>query len=156
MKASSLSLAAVLAVATFNSASAGFVRGSFRTGFVPHASFARVHVNPSPAFRFGPIGTNGFRHVRRGFGAFFPGYLSYPSAPLPGGDASSADYSATAVSAPSYNTTIMISGPRYAYAPAFATDGGPKIIIIGAPSRSAHSRKMPIVVYGTPPVGPSY
>jgi hypothetical protein len=156
MKASSLSFAAVIAVATFNSASAGFVRGSFRPAFVPHAPFARVHVNPPAAFRSGPIGTNGFRHVRRGFWPLFPAYLPFPNPPPSGGDASSADYSATAFSAPSYGTTIIIAGPQYAYTPAFASGGGPKIITIGARSRSAHWRKMPIVVYGSPPVGRDY
>lgn len=156
MKASSLGLAAVLAVATFNSASAGFVRGSFRPSFVARTPFARAHANPPAAFRSSPIQTEGFRHVRRGFWPLFPAYLPF-SAPPAGGDAPTADDSAAAFSAPSYSTTILIAAPQYAYAPAPAlASGGPKIITIGAPSRSARWRKMPIVVYGSAPIGGNY
>jgi len=157
MKASSLSLAAVLAVATFSSASAGFVGGSLRPGFVPRAFFAR-HANPAAAFRSAAIGTTDFRHFRRGFGPVFPAFFPFPASPPSDADASTGDDRAAAFSASSYSTTIIMAAPQYIYAsaPAFATSGGPKIILIGAPARSAHWRKTPVVVYGSSPVGRSY
>jgi hypothetical protein len=157
MKASSLSLAAVLTVATFSSASAGFVRGPVRNGFVARAPFAR-HANPPSAFRPGPGATNDFRHFRRGFWPVFPAFFPNPAAPLSGAVASTGDDRGTTFSAPSYSTTIVMAAPQYAYAPAppLATAGGPKIITIGAPARSAHWRKTPIVIYGSASVGRSY
>jgi len=158
MKASSLGLAAVLAVVAFNSASAGVVR--FRPSFVTPTPFARAHANPRAAFRSEPVETHDFRHDRRGFWPVFPAF--FPVSPPPtDGDASTFDNGTTAFSAPSYSTTIVIASaaPQYAYAPAptaaFAS-GGPKIITIGAPARSSRWRKMPIVVYGSAPLGGNY
>jgi hypothetical protein len=157
MKASSLSLAAVLTVATFSSASAGFVRGPVRPGFFGQTPFAR-HANPPAAFRPGPGATNDFQHFRRGFWPVFPAFFPYPAAPLSGAEASTGDDRGTTFSAPSYSTTIVMAAPQYGHvsAPALASVGGPKIITIGAPARSAHWRKMPIVVYGSASVGRSY
>jgi hypothetical protein len=157
MKASSLSLAAVLTVATFSSASAGFVRGPVRSGFFAHAPFAR-HANPLTAFRPGPGATNDFQHFRRGFWPVFPAFFPNPAPSLSGSEASTGDDRAIAFNAPSYGTTIVMAAPQYSYAsaPALATAGGPKIITIGGPARSAHWRKTPIVIYGSASVGRSY
>ena len=157
MKASSLSLAAILTVATFSSANAGFVRGPVRPGFFAQTPFAR-HANPPAAFRPGPTGANDFDHFRRGFWPVFPAFFPTPAPAPSSGEASANDGRAIAFNAPSYSTTIVMAAPQYGYvpAPALASAGGPKIITIGAPARSAHWGKMPIVVYGSAPVGRSY
>jgi hypothetical protein len=149
MKASSLSLAAALILTTLNPASAGFAGVPPRPSFAPRAPFAR-HANTPAAFRSGPVGANDFRHFRRGFWPVFPAF--FPNA-APSGDASTDVDRPAVFNAPSYSTTIVIAAPQpqyaYAAAPAYATFGGPKIIRIGAPPRSAAWRKMPIVVYGS-------
>ena len=70
MKASSLSLAALLALATFNPASAGIAGGAFRAGFVrPAAPFVHFHGRPALApfaqFRPFPLFPNRFERFER-------------------------------------------------------------------------------------------
>jgi hypothetical protein len=156
MKASSIGLAAILLFGAIDCANAGFAGASFRTGFAPHPAFSHAPA-PVPMNRFGSFGPNPFW---RNLGGFWPIYnppVGY--APLPVNTAP-AGYSGAPpiVNAPSYGATIFIAPTEYAYAPppVAAAGGGPKIIRIGAPPRSAFLKKAPVVIYGSSRVGGTY
>lgn len=149
MKASSISLAAaaVLTVASLSSATAGVTITRAWPNRVPPMGMAAPPMNPAVG-RFGPFGQNGFRHgwgqpapfVPLGVGAvvapgLYPAEGGQPPAP-------------PIIWAP-IEVTLAAPGCAYGYPQAAAIGGGPRIITIGAPSRSARSRKMPIVIYGT-------
>jgi hypothetical protein len=108
----------------------------------------RNFASPIEAGRFGQFGQNGFRRDWNQASSFLSGgYVGLPNAYPPGGGESSAGPN---VWAP-VNVTLVIAarGAADQYPQAATTGGGPKIITIGPPSRSARFRKMPIVIYGT-------
>jgi hypothetical protein len=160
MKASSLGLAALLAIASVNSATMAFAGGFFVGNFSRPAHFAHAPVNAVAAARFAHFGPAGFRRGRDRFPALFPGFIAAPTPDVAASDApSAADGDLLAPGqAPIFSVTIVTAPPQYAYARplAFAASGGPKIITIGAPSRSARWRKTPTIIYGSAPVGRIY
>jgi hypothetical protein len=152
MKTSSISLAAaaVLTVASLNSAMAGGWIVSARPSFFPPMRMPAPPMIPW-ASRFGPMGQNIFHRNWRQFppfSPFFPTGGAYFSAPSPYPALGAGEPLARAVIWAPINVMTVEPASRCAYGyPQYASVGGPKIITIGAPPR--RDTKMPTVVYGT-------
>ncbi len=150
MKTSSISLAAaaVLTVASLNSAIAGVSRIFARHSFFPPMRMGAPPMNPA-AGRFGPIGQDGF-HQWGQAPPFSPG--GYVDAPAPYPSDAGEPPVSPIIWAP---IDVMVVTPMpalrcaYGYPQLAALGGGPKIITIGAPPPSARPVKLPIVIYGT-------
>jgi hypothetical protein len=161
MRTSSIGLAAaaVLTVASFNSAAAGFAQ---RHSFMPH-----FHPGMANHFReggrFGQRESRAFRRSRD-FSVFpwgyFPwgygdplGYGYNDSAPSP----FDAGGFAFGGGAPIVNITIAAPAQSAASPPrSYAAYPDPKIIMVGKRPRSTHFSKMPVVIYGGMQTGRTY
>jgi hypothetical protein len=153
MKTSSISLAAaaVLTVASLNSAIAGGWIVPTRPSFFPPTPMIAPPMYPAVG-RFGPMGQYGFQHGwghAPPFSPFFPLGGAYFSAPGPYPPVGGAPPVQPIIWAPT-NVVVVAPAPPCGYGyPQFAAIGGPKIITIGAPPPSARPVKLPIVIYGT-------
>ncbi len=142
MKTSSISLAAVLALAAPHSAVAGAQIVYPQPNRVPPTRFVAAPLNPT-AGRFAPTGLNWGGAPR-----WLPlGFIGLPEPqPSDGGEALVVE---PIESAPMEVTfTVMTPLREYGYARSVASVGGPKIITIGAPSKFTRFRKAPIIIYG--------
>jgi hypothetical protein len=163
MRTSSIGLAAaaVLTVASFNSAAAGFAQGH---SFAPHFR-PGVANHFREAGRFGQRGSRAFRRGRDF--SFFPwGYSPWGYGDSLGYD-DSAPFSpspfdaggfAFGGGAPIVNITIAAPAQSAASPPlrSYAAYPGPKIIMVGKRPQSTHFSKMPVVVYGGMQTGRTY
>jgi hypothetical protein len=93
-----------------------------------------------------------FRRERRDFGGNWGSYYGGPNYEAPVAEAAPAQF----FSGPSINITLTVAPPSsaaQAAARAYARPFGPRIITIGASSKATDVAKLPIIVYGRPPVG---
>ena len=151
-----LAAAAALTIASLNSASAGFASRQRFVGPIRPAIASQARENRfRQARRFEPRGAGAFRRDRSEQLLFFPSAYQDAPASSPAADGELFGFGAAP---PIINVTFVAAAPREAYAgpPIYRASAGPKIIIVGARPRSAHFKKMPIVVYGTARASRSY
>lgn len=152
MKPSSIGLAAAacLTIALLGPASAESIP---RQHFASHIGVVSM-VRAAHSERF--AGRDGeFHRDRDREGALFG--ATYQTAPFLSPDAVAQPFGLVG-GAPIINVTVVSAAPSAGYWPArnYSANPGPKIILLGARHRSTHLGKMPIIVYGRPPIDSTY